>query len=259
MAKIIKNSLGFDNDVFVYQDKDMFNYSIDTILLGNFVTLSKKTKKILDIGTNNGALAIFLSLRKNDLEIDAIEIQEKAIKLAKKNLDLNNLNKRINLIHDDFNDYYLKHNKMQLQKYDSIVCNPPFYKIDSTNRRKGSEDLYIATHEVKMNLEQLIKGSSKILKQKGYLNLVMPTERLVDIFELMRKYGFEPKKVQFIHPRINDKSNLVLVEGRYKAGWGTHFLPNIYLHTENSEKHEYRDETKKLYKPIIFKKEEENE
>lgn len=255
MSKIIKNSLGFDTEIYVYQDKEMFNYSVDTILLGNFITLSKSTNNILEVGTNNGALAIFISQRKQDLNIDAIEIQEKAIILAKKNIEINNLENRINIIHEDFNDFYPRHNKNQLKKYDAIVCNPPFYKVDKTNKRKGSEELYIATHEVKMGLEQLIKGSSKIIKQKGYLTLVMPTERLVDIFELMRKYGFEPKKVQFIHPRIKDKSNLVLVEGRYKSGWGTHFLPNIYLHTENNKEHEYRKEVKDLYKPIKFEKE----
>ncbi len=258
MSKIIKNSLGFSNDVFVYQDKEMFNYSIDTILLGNFVSLRKNTKRILEIGTNNGALSIFMSLRKSDLKIDAIEIQKKAVLLAKKNIEYNSLSHKIKLICDDFNEYYLRHNREQIKKYDSIVCNPPFYKVDSTIKRKGSEELFIATHEVKINLEQIIKGSSKIIKQKGYLTLVMPTERLIDIFVLMRKYHFEPKRIQFIYPRINDKSNLVLVEGRYKSGWGPHFLPNIYLHMEDNTS-EYRDEIKKLYKPIIFEKEEKND
>lgn len=253
MRNIVKNSLGFESNIYVYQDKDMFNYSVDTILLGNFVSINGGIKNILEIGTNNGALSIFISERKKDLKIDAIEIQEKAIKIAEKNLKLNN-KKEIKLIHEDFNDFYKRHNKEEMKKYDSIVCNPPFYKVDKTNKRKGSEELYIATHEVKMNLEQLISGSAKIIKQKGYLTLVMPTERLVDIFELMRKYDFEPKRIQFIHPRINDKSNLVLVEGRYKAGWGPHFLKNIYLHDENLKGHEYREEVKKLYKPLKFVK-----
>lgn len=254
MGKLVKNSLGFDSDIYVYQDKDMFNYSVDTIMLGNFVSIQGSTKNVLEIGTNNGALSIFLSERKEDMHIDAVEIQKKAIDIAEKNLKLNNKEKQIKLFHADFNDFWKEHNKKQMNKYDSIVCNPPFYKVDSTNRRDGSEDLYIATHEVKMNLEQLIAGSAKIIKQKGYLTLVMPTERLVDIFELMRKYEFEPKRIQFIHPRINEKSNLVLVEGRYKAGWGPHFLKNIYLHTEDESEHEYRDEIKELYKPIKYMK-----
>lgn len=53
----VKNSLGYDNNLFIYQDKTMFNYSIDTILLANLATLNKKTKDVLEIGTNNGALS----------------------------------------------------------------------------------------------------------------------------------------------------------------------------------------------------------
>ena len=254
MSKIVKNSLGFDSGIYVYQNKEQFNYSVDTILLGNFVSITGATKNMLEVGTNNGALSIFMSERKKDLKIDAVEIQEGPIELAKKNLELNNKQDQIKLIHADFNDFWKDHNKKQMMKYDSIVCNPPFYKVDASHKRKGSEELYIATHEVKMNLEQLIEGASKIITQKGYLTLVMPTERLGDIFVLMKKYDFEPKRIQFIHPRVNDKSNLVLIEGRYKSGWGPHFLPNIYLHTDNQDEHEYRDEVRELYKPIKFEK-----
>ena len=249
MGKLVKNSLGFDSDLYVYQDKEMFNYSVDTILLANFVSLNRFTKRILEVGTNNGALSIFLSERTKTAEIDALEIQEEALKIAEKNLEINNKQDRINLIHGDFNDYAIDQAKKQAKKYDVIICNPPFYRLDSSSRRKGSDALYVATHEVKLNLEQLIKGSAKIIKQKGYLAIVEPTERLVDLFVLLRKYGFEPKRVQMIHPRADKKSNLVLVEARFKVGWGTHFLPNIYLHTDDVDAHEYRDEVKELYKP----------
>lgn len=250
MSKLVKNSLGYDSDLYVYQDKEMFNYSIDTILLANFATVSLKTRKILEVGTNNGALAIFLSDRSKRLEIDAIEIQEEAIKIAEKNLVLNNKQDQIKLIHEDFNVYANRHCKNQMTKYDMIISNPPFYPVDSFKRRGTNESVFIATHEVMLNLEQLISNSARMLRQKGFLTIVEPTERLVDIFVLMRKYNFEPKRVQFIHPREDKKSNLVLVEGRYQTGWGTHYLPNIYLHTDDLSKHEYKDSVKELYKPI---------
>lgn len=105
MGKLVKNSLGYDSDLYVYQDKDMFNYSVDTILLGNFVTINSTTKRMLEVGTNNGALSIFVSERSKKLEIDAIEIQKDALKIAKKNLKLNKKEDQINLIHADFNEY----------------------------------------------------------------------------------------------------------------------------------------------------------
>lgn len=248
--KIIKNSLGYDSNLYVYQDKDMFNYSVDTILLGNFVSINRKTQKFLEIGTNNGALAIFIADRNSKITIDALEIQEKALELAKTNIKLNNKEEQINLILGDFNDFYKEYAKKQFKKYDVIVCNPPFYKVDATIEPKSSSyERLVATHEIKLNLEQIIFGSSKIIEQKGYLALVLPTERLVDCLMLMRNNNFEPKRVQMIFPRVDKKSNLVLVEARFNAGWGTKFEKNIYLHPNSKELHVYNDEVIELYKP----------
>nr|WP_318030612.1 hypothetical protein [Mycoplasmopsis bovis] len=69
-AKLVKNSLGFDSNLYVFQDKEMFNYSVDTIMLGNFVFLNHKIKRMLEIGTNNGALSIFISERNKNLKIE---------------------------------------------------------------------------------------------------------------------------------------------------------------------------------------------
>ncbi|MBN3534446.1 tRNA1(Val) (adenine(37)-N6)-methyltransferase [Mycoplasma procyoni] len=249
--KIVKNSLGYDSDLYVYQDKEMFNYSVDTILLGNFVSLNRKVNSLLEIGTNNGALSIFISERDPELKIDAIEIQPRALELAKMNVELNNKQNQISLLLKDFNDFYKEHNKKQALKYDAIVCNPPFYKVNTNIPRTATtEELLIATHEIKLTLEQLIMGSSKIIKQKGYLSLVLPTERFIDCVTLMRKYNFEPKRVKFIYPREDAKSNLVLIEARFATGWGTEFEKNIYLHVLDKNTHQYREEVKELYKPI---------
>ncbi|MGV2392480.1 UNVERIFIED_CONTAM: methyltransferase [Campylobacter lari] len=217
--KLVKNNLGFDSDLYIYQDKDMFNYSVDTILLGNFTFLNYKIKNMLEIGTNNGALSIFISERNPLLKIDALEIQPKAVELAKSNVLLNHKENQIKVIEGDFNDFYKMKIMASSAKYDQIVCNPPFYIYDKTKvSNKVSEEFLIATHEVKLNLEQIIAGSAKIIEQKGYLTMVLPVERLVDCFTLMRQHKFEPKRVQFIIPRVNDKPKLVLIEGRYQAG-----------------------------------------
>ncbi|WP_215740269.1 tRNA1(Val) (adenine(37)-N6)-methyltransferase [Mesomycoplasma hyorhinis] len=248
---VIKNSLGFDSNLFVYQDKTMFNYSVDTIMLGNFISLNKKIKNSLEIGTNNAALAIFVAERDSNLLIDAIDIQQKAIELAKENVILNKKEAQINLITQDFNDFWKEHTKLQKRKYDLIFTNPPYYKLGTKNVKKQiSEELKKAIYEISINLEQIILGSSKIIQQKGILSMVLPVERLVDVIELLRKYKFEPKKIQFIFARINTKPSFVLIESVFAATWGTHYLPNLYLHPQNKKLHIYHKEIKKLYKPI---------
>ena len=228
----------------------MFNYSVDTILLGNFVCLNSTVKNILDIGANNGALCIFIAARKKSTKIDAIEIIEKASEICKINVKHNKFEDQINVIHDDFNNFSNNFSNLSKTKYDQIVCNPPFYKVGFSIDSKKSEDVLIARTEYKLNIEQIIKGSSLIIKDKGYLTMIHKPERLVDIVVAMRKYNFEPKRIQFIYPRADTKANLVMIEGRFKAGWGQHYLKNIYLHTNDKTKHMYNESTKALYKPI---------
>lgn len=250
----IKNSLGYDNNLFIYQDKTMFNYSVDTILLANLMTLNNKIKTVLEIGTNNGALSIFLSQRSDQIAIDALEVQPEAVELAVYNVTLNNLEKQIRIIEGNFNDFWKWHNQQQKPKYDAIVCNPPFYRKETKIKQGISEQLLKATHEISLNLEQIIAGAAKIIEQRGYLALILPPERLVDCVTLMRKYNFEPKRIKMIHPRIRQKAILVFVEARFQTGWGTLFEPNIYLHPENEKQHEYTPEVLKLYQPIKSKR-----
>ncbi|WP_051616728.1 tRNA1(Val) (adenine(37)-N6)-methyltransferase [Mycoplasmopsis sturni] len=249
---IVANSLGFDAGLTVYQDKDMFNYSVDTIMLGNFIYLNKKIKKALEVGTNNGALSIFVAARSEQLKIDAVEIQAKAAELAEINVKLNHMENQINVINLDFKDFAYEHAKQAKPKYQIIFCNPPFYHFDKTKIRKNiSKEKLIATHEIELTLEDLIYGCSKIIEQKGFLSLVLPIERAIDTYEILRKYKFEPKRVQHIFTRSNEKPKFALIEARYQTGWGQHYLPNLYLHDKNNKTdHDYLPEIKALYKPI---------
>ncbi|WP_117275886.1 tRNA1(Val) (adenine(37)-N6)-methyltransferase [Mycoplasmopsis edwardii] len=250
--KLEKNSLGFDSDLYIYQDKEMFNYSVDTILLGNFIYLNSKIKRTLEIGANNGALSIFVAARNKELKIDAVEIQEKAAELAIENVKLNNLQDQINIINQDFKEFWKIHTKNTAKKYQSIFCNPPFYEADKSKIKKDvNQEMLIATHEIMLTLDELVLGCSKIIEQKGFLTIVLPIERSIDAFVALRKYKFEPKRIQYVYTRLTEKPKFALIEARYQTGSGTHFLKNIYLHDHNDKlNHDYLPEVKELYKPI---------
>ncbi|QJR44131.1 tRNA1(Val) (adenine(37)-N6)-methyltransferase [Mycoplasma miroungirhinis] len=251
----VKNNLGYQDGLEIYQDKEMFNYSVDTILLGNFCSLNRKIQHILEVGTNNGALSIFIANRANKIHIDALEIQKEACELALYNVKMNNLENKINIIHGDFNQYvqYLCNEigNNRFKKYQLIVANPPYYnELNNIKRKNTNKFKEIATHEITLNLEQLISKSSKIIEQKGYLAIVLPMSRFIDCISLMRKYNFEPKRIQLVYPRVNDVAKFCLVEARFNTGWGTYYLENIYLHPQNKNNHVYTQKVKKLYKPI---------
>jgi len=231
--------LGYEN-LKIYQDTEMFNFSLDSVLLPNFVTITKKNKRILDIGTGNAVIPMILTT-KTDALIDAVEIQKDVYKLGKKSIELNNLQDKINIINQDIKEYS---KNMETDTYDVITCNPPFFKVTETSNLNMNDYKTIARHEVKLNLDDIMSIGRKLLKNNGNIAIVHRTDRLIDIITTMRKYNIEPKKIRFIYPKKNTESNIVLVEGTKNGNPGLKILSPLVSHTEEDE---YTDEIKQYF------------
>ena len=231
--------LGY-KDKYIVQNTQMFNFSLDSVLLPNFVTLNKNIKNILDIGCGNAPIPLILSTKTNAL-ITGVEIQKDVYDLAVKSIKINDLENQINIINADINELY---NKFETESFDVITCNPPFFKVSEQSNLNKSDYKTIARHEVKLNLDDIFKISKKLLKNNGYIAIVHRPERLLDILESMKKYNIEPKKIQFIYPKTNMEANILLVEGKKNGNKGLKILPPIYTHLENGE---YTEQIKKYF------------
>ena len=231
--------LGY-KDKYIVQNTQMFNFSLDSVLLPNFVTLNKNIKNILDIGCGNAPIPLILSTKTSAL-ITGVEIQKDVYDLAVKSVKINNLENQINIINADINELY---NKFETESFDVITCNPPFFKVSKQSNLNKSDYKTIARHEVKLNLDDIFKISKKLLKNNGYVAIVHRPERLLDILESMKKYNIEPKKIQFIYPKTNMESNILLVEGKKNGNKGLKILTTIYNYLENGK---YKKKIKKYF------------
>lgn len=236
--KEVVNYLLAYNDMQIIQRKDMFNFSLDTVLLANFCSITKDVKKIVDFGTNNAAIPLLLSTR-TDRSILGIEIQLEAVELAKKNVRLNKLEHQIEIIHTDINEYINKAPKVGL-----VVCNPPFFKVDEESNLNENQFLTIARHEIKIDLDGIIRSAAKILDNRGKFAMVHRPDRMIEILSLMQKYDIEPKRIRFVYPKENRESHVLLVEGMYKGKKGLKIEPPLYAHNEDGT---YSNEVKKMF------------
>ena len=197
------------NNLKIIQNNNGFKFGIDSILLSDFAKKIKKDSIVLDIGTGTGIISILLSAKTEANKIIGIEIQREVADMAKKSVILNKLENKIEIINDDINNIekYFENNY-----FDVIVTNPPYQK-NNTGLKSENEKNLISRHEIKCTLEDIIKKSFKILKDKGEFYMVHRPERLVDIMYLMRKNKIEPKELRFVYPKISDKPNLILIKG----------------------------------------------
>ncbi|MDD4607571.1 MAG: tRNA1(Val) (adenine(37)-N6)-methyltransferase [Bacilli bacterium] len=237
----VKNYLYGYEHLCIIQNEEMFNVSIDSLLLPNFITINKKIDKILDIGCGNAPIPIILST-KTSAPIIGVEIQEDVAALAIKSVESNNLSEQIKIINADINELVLS---LETDSFDIITCNPPFFKYSEGSNLNNSDYKTIARHEVKLNLEQIFKICKKLLKNNGIIGLVHRPERLIDIIECMRKNNIEPKKIQLVYPRKGDEANILLIEGRKNGNSGLKILDSIYLNETNGE---YTEQLKNMMK-----------
>ena len=237
--KVINYLLGYKN-LKIVQDNEMFNFSLDSVLLPNFVTLNKKTNKILDIGCGNAPIPLILSTKTN-AGITGIEIQEDVYNLAVESIKINNKQDQIKIINKDINDFYKEE---ETDSYDVITCNPPFFKYIETSNINKNDYKTIARHEVKLNLQKLFLIAKKLLKNNGVIAIVHRPERFVEIIEEMKKNNIEPKRIQFVYPKQDMEANIMLIEGSKNGNPGLKILPPVYTHLENGE---YTEEIKRYF------------
>lgn len=229
--------LGY-KDLYIVQDTDMFKFSLDSALLPNFVTVNLKTKEILDIGCGNAPIPLILS-RRTKANITGVEIQKDVYEMALESVKINKLENQINIINGDINEIYNTLNK----KYDIITCNPPYFKVTASSNTNDSSYKTIARHEVKLNLENLIKISKTLLKTNGTLAIVHRPERLVDILTFMRQNNIEPKKIQFVYPKKGSEANVLLIEGTLNGSVGLKVLDPLYVYADGK----YTKEVEKYF------------
>lgn len=237
--EVINYLLGYKG-LKIVQNTDMFNFSLDSVLLANFVSLNKGIGKILDIGCGNAPIPLILST-KTDASITGVEIQSDVYDLALKSVALNCLDDRINIVNADINDFSAD---CSSDFYDVITCNPPFFKVTTGSHFNNSSYKLLARHEVCLNLEQLFKISRKLLKNGGVVAIVHRPDRMIDIFCEMRRNNIEPKRVRFIYPKVGRMCNMILVEGSKNGKSGLSILPPLVIHDDNGD---YTSEVMKFF------------
>lgn len=201
------------NGLKIIQNKNGFCFGMDSVLLSDFAKEIKKNSTILDMGTGTGILGILLSAKTQDTKITGIEIQPEVAEMARRSVQLNHLEERINIVCEDvkkLKEIY------EAGSFGAIVTNPP-YKKKGTGGMNENEAKLISRHEITANLEDFISIASYLLKDQGNIYIVHRPERLADIMINLRKYKLEPKNIKFVHPNQEKEPNLILVKATKNA------------------------------------------
>lgn len=220
-------------NIQIIQSSTVFSFSLDAVLLADFANVPRKRKAtIVDFCSGNGAVA-FLLTGKTENPVIGVEVQDALIDMARRTVQLNQLEERVSFLHADINEI------TQLIRPDSvdlITCNPPYFKDLPSSTKNELDAFTIARHEILLKLPELMEQTSRLLKMNGKAYFVHRPDRLLEVLDAMRANRLAPKRIRFIYPRVGKEANMMLLEA-IKDGKddGLHILPPLYVHDENRE------------------------
>lgn len=204
----------------LYQYKDGFRYTSDTMFLYDFAIRLGVGKSVLDVGAGCGILGLLIANYTN-ASVTLIEKNPKMAELCKRNSIENSIDATV--ICDDFLNYKFE------CSFDWIVSNPPYYK--NGVQKSKNQDMAMAKYAHGFELIKWLEAAYKILNTKGNLVFCYDASQLSTIYSIV--YGFKQKAsiahLQFIHPKIDKPSKLVLIHVKKDSKADTKILRPIII------------------------------
>ncbi|GAB7387235.1 tRNA1(Val) (adenine(37)-N6)-methyltransferase [Bacillaceae bacterium] len=227
------------HDLKIIQSDEVFNFSIDAVLLSMFVSLPLRRGRIMDLCSGNGVIPLLLSTRTKAM-IEGIEIQERLHGMACRSVALNGLGEQITIHRGDIRE---AHRYFPNNAYDVVTCNPPYLPVGGGEKNENLHQA-IARHEIYCTLEDAVKASARLVKPGGKVAFVHRASRAADVIETMRKYRIEPKRIRFVHPRAHEPANIILCEGIRDGGVEVKILPPLFVYDQGGN---YTEEIQRIY------------
>ena len=196
------------NGYEIIQHPGKFCFGMDAVLLSNFARV-KKGENVLDLGTGTGIIPILLTAKTEGEHFVGLEIQEESADMAQRSVRHNHLDDKVTIVNGDIKEAATIFGSAS---FDVITTNPP-YMIGQHGIANVSDTKAIARHEVLCTLDDILRESARVLKQRGRFYMVHRPFRLAEILSKMVELGIEPKRMRMVHPFIDKEPNMVLIEG----------------------------------------------
>ncbi len=207
------------NGLKIIQNKNLYTFTSDSVLLANFIKLYAK-ENCVEIGAGSGVISILLSAKNKFNKIIAFELQKEMADLADKNIELNSLKDKIEIVNDDIGNFkkYLGSGSA-----DCVFSNPPYMSTSGENKNRARD---IARHDSTLSMDKLCKCANNLLKEGGRFYVIYGGERSCVLISELIKNRLEPKRMFFTS---NGKGEVkrVVIEAVKGGRHGVKVLPEL--------------------------------
>lgn len=189
--------------VQVLQKTKGYRFSVDAPLLADFIRTGPDDEA-LDIGTGSGVISLLLCA-KPVRRVTALEVQPGLADLARRNVALNGLGGRVEVVEADLRAYEPG------RRFDLIFSNPPYIRRAAGSLSRSSEKS-AAKHELHGGIDEIMDRTAAWLAPGGRACFVFPEKRRTDLARAANARDFRVLRFRHVLPRAGEPPNLFLVE-----------------------------------------------
>ena len=188
----------------VEQDQCAMKVGTDGVLLGAWTDVSN-ARRILDIGTGTGVIAIMLAQRTAQAIVHGVEIDERACQQASQNMSISPFAERLKCIHESIQDY----SKLTEESYDLIVSNPPFFSGGTFSKNESRLNV---RHTIKLPNGDLLSAARRLLTKDGKFCVILPFIEGLRFQELASRYHLYCTKITEVLPKADKSVERLLLQ-----------------------------------------------
>ena len=212
----------------IIQSRKVFSFSVDALLLADFTRLLKRDSHIIDLCSGNGIIPLLLSHR-TALNIDAVELQERLVDMAKRSISLNGKGEQISIHQGDITQIK---EMFDHSSFDVITVNPPYFTNDQPVKSLDSHS--VARHEVHIDLKGVVSAARYLIRNKGRLYMVHRAERSMEAIHVLMDGGFRIRRLQYVYNDENSGTAMfVLIEALFHSQAYVDVFQPFYIYNTN--------------------------
>ena len=188
----------------IAQDQCGMKIGTDGVLLGAWTPITEDTKRILDIGTGTGVIAIMLAQRCPAANIIGAEIEKKSAQQAKENMIASPYSDRLSVHLGSIQDFARETD----ERFDLIISNPPFFTGGTFSKNQERNDV---RHTVKLPNGDLLRSAHRLLSKDGTFAVILPFIEGLRFKEMATQYGLHPSRITEVRPKVGKPVERLLI------------------------------------------------
>ncbi len=223
----------------IIQPRHGYRFSLDPLLLCDFAGI-REGETAIDLGAGCGVIPLILAKMAENAVIAGIESQEEMAGLARRNVSLNGLSDRINIVHGDVAS--LK-GQFSASSFDLVLSNPP-YRKRGTGRISPKPGRDNARHESTASLGDFLAAAKYLVRPSGRICFIYHPVRMAEFFTSAASLKLAPLRLRMVHGNGAAEARMFMVELVKGRKGELKVLPPLFVYNENGA---YTDEMARIF------------